>query len=286
MPPQATRGRLPCYKASSLTRAPSSPQVLTAASGVQLHAVCIGSISVIERQHGAAPMSERRPSEGPSDEESYSCNGELERPPRCFRHGARRASHTFRCTAFRRPHTYLPYLYRVWDGFRRCPPIRGVGSGPHPAVQTRDALECSTRKRAPENRVTRKRRGEGKAGAQRQPYHRAPPSVRPLKALSRSKVQRAASSVAQAARGGRYNSCWRRETVSVWVRLSVSIVFPFLCVSCVLRWRACLLACRRATPPRAPTFTLAARLNHEGPACSGALCITVAPRPRDSSCDR
>ena len=67
--------------------------MLTAASGVQLHAVCIGSISVIERQHGAAPMSERRPSEGPSDEESYSCNGELERPPRCFRHGARRASH-------------------------------------------------------------------------------------------------------------------------------------------------------------------------------------------------
>jgi len=261
--------------------------VLTAASGVQLHAVCIGSISVIERQHGAAPMSERRPSEGPSDEESYSCNGELERPPRCFRHGARRASHTFRCTAFRRPHTYLPYLYRVWDGFRRCPPIRGVGSGPHPAVQTRDALECSTRKRAPENRVTRKRRGEGKAGAQRQPYHRAPPSVRPLKALSRSKVQRAASSVAQAARGGRYNSCWRRETVSVWVRgfrspLSSHFV-RILCTS-LARVLACMPP--RHPSPRSPTFTLAARLNHEGPACSGALCITVAPRPRDSSCDR
>ena len=133
---------MPCYKASSLTRAPSSPQVLTAASGVQLHAVCIGSISVIERQHGAAPMSERRPSEGPSDEESYSCNGELERPPRCFRHGARRASHTFRCTAFRRPHTYLPYLYRTtstraneyssrkWVAARR--PF--VSSGPGPSM--------------------------------------------------------------------------------------------------------------------------------------------------------
>ena len=57
-------------------------------------------------------------------------------------------------------------------------------------------------------------------------------------------------------------------------RLGLSAAFglhclPILCVSCVLRWRACLLACRRATPPRAPTFTLAARLNHEGPACSG-----------------
>ena len=64
----------------------------------------------------------------------------------------------------------FPFVHR----FRRCPPIRGVGSGPHPAVQTRDALECSTRKRAPENRVTRKRRGEGKAGTQPRPYHRAP----------------------------------------------------------------------------------------------------------------
>jgi len=236
-------------------------------------------------------MSERRPSEGPSDEESYSCNGELERPPRCFRHGARRASHTFRCTAFRRPHTYLPYLYRVWDGFRRCPPIRGVGSGPHPAVQTRDALECSTRKRAPENRVTRKRRGEGKAGAQRQPYHRAPPSVRPLKALSRSKVQRAASSVAQAARGGRYNSCWRRETVSVWVRLSVSIAFPF-CAYLVyfVGARACLHAAapplpalthlhsRGAPKPRGPRL-LRRPLHHGSPAPARLKLRSLMTRP-------